>query len=258
MKHFSVSLTLMINLFITLFLLSGCSTLPVLIGFIPGAPTYFSSMLDSGTCAYETAQDVRSTKQQMRDSLVEGHVRAEFIKDKEIDALEVSPYCYYGKLYLVGEYDGEEELQAIMHAVDKVPNKRRVIRRLYLKCDPESELAADNYLISTKIKTQLATDLDITSTPLRVEVIQRDVVLLGVVSDAREREKIIAQAGEIEGVRNVISFLKHPEALAPKAIKTELADSRPTKNTSGNDIVTVKKRTGTPRRLAEVRPDRGR
>lgn len=199
-----------------------------MIGFIPGAPSYFSSMFDGTTCAYETALDERDTQQQMRDCLVEGHIKAEFIKNKKIDPLDITPYCYYGKVYLVGEYDGAEELAEIMKSVRDVPNKKRVIRRLYLSTASESGASARNYLISSKIKTRLTTDLDVSSTPIRVEVIQREVILLGVITDASERKKIIEHAQAVEGVRKVISFLKHSEAVKSTSDKkTALRGSAP-------------------------------
>ncbi|WP_187170600.1 BON domain-containing protein [Salidesulfovibrio onnuriiensis] len=233
----------------------GCSALPVMIGFIPGAPTYFSSMFDGTTCAYETAVDERSTNQQMKDALLEGHIKAEFIKNKKVDPVGVTPYCYYGKVYLVGEYDGEEELREVMKIMDAIPDKKRVIRRLYLSEASEDGSTTRNYLLSSQIRARLMADMDVTSTPVRVEVVQRDVILLGVINDAEERRKIIAQAQQVEGVHKVISFLKHPEAArAPQAVKTELASK-----TKKKPAAAQKKSAQPPMTLAESnRTDRGR
>ncbi len=250
-----MKLVLSTFLLTTLAVFGGCSAVPVMIGFIPGAPSYFSSMFDGAACTYETAVDERSTNQQMKDCLLEGHIKAEFIKNRKIDPVGITPYCYYGKVYLVGEYDNEAELREVMKIMKTIPDKKRVIRRLYLSEASEDGSTARNYLISSKIKANLMADLDVSSTPLRVEVIQRDVILLGVINDGQERRKIIAHVQKVDGVRKVISFLKHPEAArAPLAVKTELASAKRSKS-----VRTAPKKKTTPVTLVEShRPDRGR
>ncbi len=64
--------------------LTGCAAVPFGIGLIPGAPSYFSSIIGNGQSAYETAMDERSTEQQMRDAIIAGHAQAELYKHKEI------------------------------------------------------------------------------------------------------------------------------------------------------------------------------
>lgn len=235
--------------------LGGCSALPVMIGFIPGAPSYLSNMFDGTTCAYETAVDERTTDQQMKDCLLEGHIKAEFLKNKKIDPLGVTPHCYFGKVYLVGEYDGEDELTEIMKVMETIPDKKRVIRRMYLSTASEKGSTARNYLLSARIETSLLADMDVTSTPVRVEVIQRDVILLGVITRAKERRRIIKHAKSVDGVRNVISFLNHPEAFAPEAGKTRMAAA----SVETTETIAARRVSAEPVALARTnRPDRGR
>ena len=204
--------------------LIGCSALPTMVGLIPGAPLYLSSLMDGSQSAYETAIDTRDSKQQVRDSLIAGHVKAEFLKAEGVNPMEVTAYCYYGKIYVVGEYDGAEHLEKILACVDKVGGHKKIIKRLYLKSTVPSDKFLENQTISANIKSRLLTDLSVHSSLVDVEVIQREVILLGVINDENERLRIEAHAASVDGVRKVVSFLEHPEAELLVKPDTMLAD----------------------------------
>lgn len=205
-----------ISILVLLFLLPGCAAVPFGIGLIPGAPSYVSSVIGNGQTAYETAMDERTTEQQMLDSIVAGHAQAEFYKHKEIKPLQITAYCYFGKLYLVGEYESQDQLKTIYECVDKVKNKRAVISRLYLK---EESTPGDFFAeqsMATEIKAQLMVDYEVTSSPIDIEIVQGDVILLGVIADKEERDRILAHALNTEGVDRVVSYLYHSENAGPE------------------------------------------
>jgi len=199
-----------------IFLLPGCAAVPFGIGLIPGAPAYISSIIGNGQSAYETAVDERSTQQQMLDSIIEGHAQAELYKNKEIRSDQITTYCYFGKLYLVGEYDSQDQLKKIYECVDKVEGKRAVISRLYLKDEQAKQGFFSRQEMIMKVKAQLMADFEVTSSPLNIEIVQGDIILLGVISDKQERDRILAHALKTEGVGRVISYLYHQENAGPE------------------------------------------
>lgn len=197
-------------------MLTGCAAVPFGIGLIPGAPSYVSSVIGNGQTVYKTAMDERTTEQQMLDAIIEGHAQAELYKHKEVEPLQITAYSYFNKLYLVGEYESQEQLKAIYECADKVKNKRAVISRLYIKEEGSPGDYFADQALATEIKTQLMVDFEVTSSPIDIEIIQGDVILLGVIADKKERDRIMAHALSTEGVNRVVSYLYHSENSGPK------------------------------------------
>lgn len=200
----------------TLFLLPGCAAAPFALGLIPGAPGYVSSLISNGSGVVETAMDERTTEQQMLDSIIAGHAQAELYKHKEIRANQIVTYAYFNKLYLVGEYDSQEQLRKIYECMDKVENKQCVISHLYLKPEKDEQTYLERQAMYTELKAQLLADFEVTSSPIDVEIVQGDIILLGVISDKTERDKIMAHALDTNGVNRVISYLYHQENGGPE------------------------------------------
>jgi len=198
------------------FLLPGCAAVPFGLGLIPGAPSYFSSIIGNGQSAYETAVDERSTEQQMLDAIIAGHAQAEFYKHKKVQPTQVSAYCYFGNLYLVGEYESQDQLRNIYECVDKVEGKRAIVSRLYLKEEKADNDFFEEQTMATELKAQLLADFEVTSSPIDIEIVQGDIILLGVISDKQERDKIMAHALSSVGEGRVISFLYHQENAGPE------------------------------------------
>jgi len=212
-------------------ILPGCTALPLGLGLIPGAPAYISSVLDNGPLAYETAVDERSTRQQMYDAVIAGHAQAELYKHKGISPLQITTYCYFGKLYLVGEYDSQEQLKSIYECADQVDGKRAIISRLYLKQKQSKTEYLEEKGTWAKLEAQLLADYEVTSSPLEVEVIQGNIILLGVISDKKERDRIMGHAKAITDKGIVVSYLYHQEISGPKGrpILAELPKPKPVK-----------------------------
>lgn len=189
---------------------------PFGIGLIPGAPAYVSSLIGSGQSVYETAVDERTTEQQMLDAIVAGHAQAELYKNKDIRADQITAYCYFGKLYLVGEYDSQEQLKTIYQCMDKVEGKRQIISRLYLRDENQDNTFFSDQAKYAELRTQLMADFEVASTPVEVRIVQGDIILLGVIHDKEERDRIVAHAMSMEGVNRVVSYLYHQENAGPE------------------------------------------
>ncbi|EGB16392.1 transport-associated protein [Pseudodesulfovibrio mercurii] len=197
-------------------LLPGCAMVPFGIGLIPGAPAYVSSIIGSGQSVYETAMDERTTEQQMLDAIVAGHAQAELYRDKQIRANQITTYCYFGKLYLVGEYDSQEQLKSIYQCMEKVDGKREIISRLYLHDENEDNDFFSDQAKYAELRTQLMADFEVTSTPVEVQIVQGDIILLGVIHDKTERDRIVAHAMSMDGINRVVSYLYHQENAGPE------------------------------------------
>jgi len=255
-----------------LFLLPGCAAVPFGIGLIPGAPSYVSSLIGGSQSVYATAMDERTTEQQMMDAIIAGHAQAELYKNKEIRSGQITTHCYYGRLYLVGEYDSQEQLRTIYECVNNVENKRAVVSRLYIKDEhqPENEFFKQQAQYA-ELQAQLMADFEVTSSAIEVEIVQGDIILLGTIADKAERDRIVAHAASMANVNRVISYLCHRENGGPKPhIMTAGLEppKKPQPDTKRPPVRKPKKTISPPRVatppspvrpvLAITNPDRGR
>lgn len=231
--------------------LPGCATVPFTIGLIPGAPAYVSSVLDNGPLAYETAVDERSTRQQMLDAVIAGHAQAELYKHDEVRTLQIATYCYFGKLYLVGEYDSQEQLRAIYESVANVEDKRAIISRLYLKEEQSDAEYLEEKALWAKLEAQLLADYEVTSSPIEVEIVQGNIIILGVISDKVERDRIMTHAQSLVGSGMVISYLYHQEISGPlpKVMTAELPPITPVAISETPTPKPKKKNTSKPKKI---------
>ena len=251
----------------TIFLLPGCAMLPFGIGLIPGAPSYVSSIIGGGQTVYETAVDERSTEQQMLDAIIAGHAQAELYKDKNIRANQITTHCYFGRLYLVGEYDSQEQLRTIYECMDRVDNKRGVVSHLYLRNEEADHDFLTEQAQYAELRTQLMADFEITSSPIDVEIVQGDIILLGTIKDKEERDRIMAHALSMKDINRVISYLYHQEnggpdarimtAELPSRTATDISPAPFRKKRQARPKVTVMPQPRNPV-LVVTNPDRGR
>jgi len=256
-------------LILVIFLSPGCAAVPFGIGLIPGAPAYISSLVGGGQSMYATAVDERTTEQQMMDAIIAGHAQAELYKNKQVRAGQITTYSYFGKLYLVGEYDSQEQLKYIYECADKVEGKRAVISCLYLREEAEENGYFHEQATYAELQTQLMADFEVTSTPIEVEIVHGDIILLGVIKEQEERDRIMAHAFSVDGINRVVSYLYHQEnagpephimvaGLAPTTVKPIAPPPKKKPKSNRSRPVATKKKAPAAPVLAVTNPDRGR
>lgn len=72
--------------------------------------------------------------------------------------------------------------------------------------DQTGEVVSDSW-ITTKVKSDLAVERDVSATNIRVKTVDGVVTLSGKASSQAEADKAIQVAGQIKGVRSVVNEL---------------------------------------------------
>ncbi|HVN96817.1 MAG TPA: BON domain-containing protein [Syntrophorhabdaceae bacterium] len=157
---------------------------------------------------YGVAVEERSVKTIASDEKIKLTIQQRFLQDDTVKILDISTYCYYGQVYLVGEYETEKERDRAMQLASTASGVKSVIPYLLRKKKSDTCGITDNLEISTKLKAKLIADKDIWSTNIDVKVVQCNVVLLGIVGSENEIAKAIAHAKSVGSVRDVTSYLK--------------------------------------------------
>ena len=162
----------------------------------------------TGCAIYGVAVDERNVKTIAADGKIKASIVSGFVGDDLVKILYISTYCYSGHVYLIGEYDQETQRDRVVTIAKGIKGVRSVTPYLLAKRKGDLCGMTDNLSVLTKVKAKLIGDKTIHSTNIDVEVVQCQVVLLGIVETRNEIEKAVTHAGAVEGVRKVKSFLK--------------------------------------------------
>jgi hyperosmotically inducible protein len=175
---------------------------------------YFNMILILGflttgcTTIYKSAADQRSVGKQYDDQKITMAIRERFLNDEKIKYFDISTYCYNGHVYLVGEYDTEDQKNQAVKLAKEVEGVKSVTDYFLPKREDNTCGTTANLELSAKVNAELIGDMDISSTQIEVKALQCNIILLGLVGSAGEIQKAISHAKGVQGVRSVKSFLK--------------------------------------------------
>ncbi|MDP3426509.1 MAG: BON domain-containing protein [Humidesulfovibrio sp.] len=166
-----------------------------------------SSLSGCGTI-YRASVDERDVGTFVDDSRIESSVRARIINDPMVKLRDVSVNSYLGTVYLVGEFDADQQKMRAVRLAREVNGVRRVtIIPFQKRVDPTCGTTGDLALYA-KIKKNLVEDQDIWSTQVDVKVVQCNVVVLGLVKSQHDADRIVAHANAVQGVYTVQNFIR--------------------------------------------------
>lgn len=155
-------------------------------------------------CAWGIYDDKRLIDTMSEDKAIATGIKAELLKEHFTDAFSVAVYCYYGKVFLVGELPVDMREKAIAVAQSFHP---RSITTCWFRPGISER---GNFALAADLRAALIGAKGLSSTRVDTEVNAGRVVLLGVVEDERERKLAIETAREVKGVLSVTSYLLLP------------------------------------------------
>ncbi|WP_419787408.1 BON domain-containing protein [Pseudodesulfovibrio sp.] len=152
---------------------------------------------------YESARDERSVSDQAVDKKISLSIKAALADHDSKLALKVHVYCFLRQVYLVGALDNAAYRAFAVMTAESEKDAKGVTPYF----TDESDTTVDDTKLAVKVRTALIAEKELSSTQVETEVMNGEVVMLGMVrtkADAMLAKKI---AGEVEGVRQVTSFL---------------------------------------------------
>lgn len=186
-------------------LLSGCA------GFLPFAlttgasfalPQYASLALTGAKVLHKSAliaADERRGKEMFTDKFAGMKAQALLFAER---AGGVDAFCFNNDLYLVGEVENAAERERILSRVRELPV--REIKGLLKERATYSPLAGlSDAALERKIQAVLLKKLLLKSANIDVRVVQREVVLVGVVRDKAEEAEIVRHIQSLDGLADV-------------------------------------------------------
>ena len=160
------------------------------------------------TTAYKVAVDPREASVQAKDKEIANTVLARFASEFGTGVLDIEPYAYAGRVYLVGQYEKAERKDRAVELARSVDGVKNVKTYVMLKRDVAGCSAAQNFALAKEIGTRLLADPDVPGTNIDVATVQCTAVLLGLVSTQDEAARAIEITKKVSGVRKVTSFVR--------------------------------------------------
>ncbi|QJB56623.1 BON domain-containing protein [Pseudodesulfovibrio sp. zrk46] len=167
-----------------------------------------AAYMTQGCAMYDVAVEERNVSTYSGDKKISFLIEEKFLDDNTVKFLDFDAYTYEGHVYLIGEYESHTQVERAVKIAKGVKGVKTVTTYFMPKKVGDHCGTTDNLSISSTLRKDLIADGDIWSTNIDIEMIQCHVVLLGIVGSAKERDKAIAHAKSIEGVRGVKSYIK--------------------------------------------------
>ena len=161
----------------------------------------------NGCAAYDVAVEERTAGQWVDDNNIALTIEKDFLADDLVKYLDYDAFCYRGHVYIIGEYESREQVDRAVKIAKDIEGVRQVTTYLLPKKEDSGCSTMDAIEIHQKLKQKLVGDKKIWSTNINIEVVQCNVVLLGIVGSQAEKAAAEAHAKSVPGVRGVRSFL---------------------------------------------------
>ena len=166
--------------------------------------------LNGCNIAYGVYDDKRLSGTIAEDKGIAAGIKTDLLNHKFGDGWNISVYCYYGHVFLVGEVPAEARNEAV--TIARRDARVRSVRTLWF--EPAASETSD-LMLATKLRTELISTGNLSSTRIDTEVNSGRVVLLGVVANEQERALAVQAAKRVAGVVRVYNYLMLPEEAVP-------------------------------------------
>ena len=158
------------------------------------------------TMPYSVYEDKRLVDTIADDKSITASIKTALLQADFTGGWSVSSYCYYGKVFLIGEVPPNMRAKAV-----EIAKNTKGVRSVTTHWFTPSTGGENSLMLATKLRTHLIGTKGVSSTRVDTQVNAGRVVLLGVVNDEEEKQAIIRAAKETSGVRSVTSYLMLPQ-----------------------------------------------
>ena len=182
----------LINLFLILFILSGCV----------GA----SSKGIFGT-GVSVALDPRSLGTQVDDSIMDKNLETRLFLLNKSYFLSVKIKVLDGRIFITGKIIGLEEKLKITKLAWETEGVRSVKNDLKVKEEFNFKQSAKDLLITAQLRTALVFNKQIKSANYNIDTYKKKIYIYGIANSEDERKEVINEAKQILDVEDVIASI---------------------------------------------------
>ena len=182
----------LINLFLILFILSGCV----------GAAS--KGIFGTGV---SVALDPRSLGTQIDDSIMDKNLETRLLLLNKSYFLSVKINVLDGRIFITGKINSLEEKLKITKLAWETEGVRSVKNDLKVKEEFNFKQSAKDLLITAQLRTALVFNKQIKSANYNIDTYKKKIYIYGIANSEDERKEVINEAKQILDVEDVIASI---------------------------------------------------
>lgn len=179
-------------------LLAGAAVLSGCVPLVAGA----------GGAAMVGAAQERGLEQAVDDNEIAFEINRKLLAKDSSLYRGVSTQVRKGRVLLTGTVPKAEDRVAVTRIVWSIGGVKEVINELNVGESGSFAQSMSDTSISTKLRTRLLGDKNVSSINYSIETVRGTVYLMGTALSQAELDRVIAHARDISGVRNVVSYVE--------------------------------------------------
>ena len=182
----------LINLFLILFILSGCV----------GAAS--KGIFGTGV---SVALDPRSLGTQIDDSIMDKNLETRLLLLNKSYFLSVKIKVLDGRIFITGKINSVEEKLKITKLAWETEGVRSVKNDLKVKEEFNFKQSAKDLLITAQLRTALVFNKQIKSANYNIDTYKKKIYIYGIANSEDERKEVINEAKQILDIEDVIASI---------------------------------------------------
>ena len=160
------------------------------------------------------AYDPRTVGMQIDDSIMQKNLIGRLTLTDKKYIISISAKVLDGNIYLSGKVDEPEEKLKIIKMAWETKGARSVQSTVTIKGNTDFKSTAKDILITSQLRTALIFNKLTKSTNYTIDTINGKIYIFGIAMTKKEKEKVISEADQIHGVKDVIPSIYLVEELS--------------------------------------------
>ena len=160
------------------------------------------------------AYDPRTVGMQIDDSIMQKNLIGRLTLTDKKYIISISAKVLDGNIYLSGKVDEPEEKLKIIKTAWETKGARSVQSTVTIKGNNNFKSTAKDILITSQLRTALIFNKLTKATNYTIDTINGKIYIFGIAMTKKEKEKVISEADQIHGVKDVIPSIYLVEELS--------------------------------------------
>ena len=160
------------------------------------------------------AYDPRTVGMQIDDSIMQKNLSARLALTEKKYLVYLSIKVLDGNIFLTGKVDEPEEKLKIIKMAWETKGVRSVKTAITIKGETNFKNSTKDALITTQLRTAMIFKKDIKATNYNIDTINGKIYIFGIAITKDEKKKVISEANEIHGVKEVVPSILLVEDLS--------------------------------------------
>ena len=158
--------------------------------------------------------DPRTIGMQIDDTIMQKNLIARLTLTEKKYFLSIQVEVLDGRIFVTGKVDKAEEKIKITKMAWETKGVRSVKNALEIRGKSNFKSSAKDILITSQLRTALIINKKIKSGNYTLETIDKKIYIFGISMDLEEKQKVIEEANEIYGVKEIIPTIYLVEDLS--------------------------------------------